>query len=76
MKANALKRKVFQDAVDLISSPEEAVNPVCNGQAMIPVEKISSFHDNLSATKGKEKVGHLPLVVVPMPIRLQFWKRG
>ena len=46
MKANAPKRKVFQDAVDLISSPEEAVNPVCNGQAMIPVEKISPFHNH------------------------------
>ena len=36
MKANAPKRKVFQDAVDLIS-PENIVD---NGQAMISVEKI------------------------------------
>lgn len=28
MKTNAPKRKVFQDAVDLISPPEEIVNPV------------------------------------------------
>lgn len=46
MKANAPKRKVFQDAVDLISPPEEAVNPVVNGQAMIPVETIVPFHDH------------------------------
>lgn len=46
MKANAPKRKVFQDAVDLISPPEEAVNPVGNGQAMIPVEKIGPFHNH------------------------------
>ncbi len=36
MKTNAPKRKVFQDAVDLIS-PENIVD---NGQAMISVEKI------------------------------------
>lgn len=46
MKANAPKRKVFQDAVDLISPPGEEVNPVVNGQAMIPVEKIGSFHNH------------------------------
>lgn len=46
MKANAPKRKVFQDAVDLISPPEEAVNSVVNGQAMIPVEKIVPFHNH------------------------------
>lgn len=44
MKANAPKRKVFQDAVDLIS-PEE-VNVVDNGQAMISVEKIAPFHNH------------------------------
>lgn len=45
MKANAPKRKVFQDAVDLISSPE-VVNVVDNGQAMISVEKIVPFHNH------------------------------
>ena len=44
MKANAPKRKVFQDAVDLISP--EAVNVVDNGQAMISVEKIAPFHNH------------------------------
>lgn len=39
MKANASKRKVFQDAVDLISPPEEVINPVANGRTMISVEK-------------------------------------
>ena len=42
MKANAPKRKVFQDAVDLISP--DAGNVVDNGQAMISVEKIAPFH--------------------------------
>ncbi len=45
MKANAPKRKVFQDAVDLISPPE-AVNVVDNGYAMISVEKIVPFHNH------------------------------
>lgn len=45
MKANAPKRKVFQDAVDLISPPE-AVNVVDNGHAMISAEKIVPFHSH------------------------------
>lgn len=44
MKANAPKRKVFQDAVDLISP--DAGNVVDNGQAMISVEKIAPFHNH------------------------------
>ena len=44
MKANAPKRKVFQDAVDLISP--DAVNVVDNGQAMISVEKVVPFHNH------------------------------
>lgn len=44
MKANAPKRKVFQDAVDLIS-PETVVT-VANGHAMIPTEKIVPFHNH------------------------------
>lgn len=44
MKTNAPKRKVFQDAVDLISS--ETVNVVDNGQAMISVEKMVPFHNH------------------------------
>lgn len=46
MKANASKRKVFQDAVDLISPPEEVINPVANGRTMISVEKIVPFHNH------------------------------
>lgn len=46
MKANAPKRKVFQDAVDLISPPEEMINPVDNGQTMISVKKIVPFHNH------------------------------
>lgn len=44
MKANAPKRKAFQDAMDLISP--ETVNVVDNGQAMISVEKIVPFHNH------------------------------
>ena len=46
MKANAPKRKIFQDAVDLISPPEDMVNPVNSGQSMISVEKIAPFHNH------------------------------
>ncbi len=44
MKNNAPKRKVFQDAVDLISP--ETVNVADNGQAMISVEKIVPFYNH------------------------------
>lgn len=44
MKSNAPKRKVFQDAVDLISP--ETVNAVDVGQTMIFVEKIVPFHNH------------------------------
>lgn len=44
MKANAPKRKVFQDAVDLISP--ETVGAVADGHAMIPAEKIVPFHNH------------------------------
>ena len=46
MKANAPKRKVFQDAVDLLGMPEEVNVPVSNGQTMIPAEKIVPFHNH------------------------------
>lgn len=46
MKANAPKRKVFQDAVDLLGMPEEVNLPVSNGQMMIPTEKIVPFHNH------------------------------
>ena len=46
MKANAPKRKVFQDAVDLISPPEEMINPVNSGQTMISVKKVVPFHNH------------------------------
>lgn len=42
MKANTPKRKVFQDAVDLIS-PENVAD---NGLAMVSVEKIVQFHNH------------------------------
>ena len=46
MKANAPKRKVFQDAVDLLGMPEDVNVPVSNGQTMIPTEKIVPFHNH------------------------------
>ena len=46
MKANAPKRKVFQDAVDLLGMLEEVNVPVFNDQTMIPTEKIVPFHNH------------------------------
>ena len=43
MKANAPKRKVFQDAVDLLGMPEEQIG---DGQTLIPVERIVPFHNH------------------------------
>ncbi len=46
MRANAPKRKVFQDAVDLISPSEEMINSVNSGQTMISVKKVVPFHNH------------------------------
>lgn len=46
MKANAPKRKVFQDAVDLLGMPEAENAPAFNGTTMIPAEKIVPFHNH------------------------------
>ena len=44
MKANAPRRKVFTDAIDLLS--DEPVATVQNAQTMIPVDKIVPFHNH------------------------------
>lgn len=44
MKANAPRRKVFNDAIDLLS--DEPVVAVQNMQTMIPVNKIVPFHNH------------------------------
>lgn len=44
MKANAPRRKVFNDAIDLLS--DEPVVAVQNMQTMIPVDKIVPFHNH------------------------------
>lgn len=44
MKVNAPKRKVFTDAIDLLS--DEPVVAVENAQTMIPVDKIVPFHNH------------------------------
>ena len=44
MKANAPRRKVFTDAIDLLS--DEPMVTVQNAQTMIPVEKIVPFHNH------------------------------
>lgn len=44
MKANAPRRKVFIDAIDLLS--DEPVVAVQNAQMMIPVDKIVPFHNH------------------------------
>ena len=47
MKANAPKRKVFQDALDLLSEDPVKDTPVpVNGIVSIPVEEIHPFHDH------------------------------
>lgn len=46
MKANAPKRKVFQDAVDLLGMPEAENAPAFSDTAMIAVEKIVPFHSH------------------------------
>ena len=47
MKANAPKRKVFQDALDLLSEDPVQDTPVSvNGIDSIPVEEIHPFHDH------------------------------
>ena len=47
MKANAPKRKVFQDALDLLSEDPVQDTPVSvNGIVSIPVEEIHPFHDH------------------------------
>lgn len=45
MKTNAPKRKMFQDAVDLVSPPE-MINSLKGSQAMISVENIVPFHNH------------------------------
>ena len=45
MKTNAPKRKMFQDAVDLVSPPE-MINSLNGSQSMISVENIVPFHNH------------------------------
>ncbi|NSL04159.1 ParB N-terminal domain-containing protein [Blautia glucerasea] len=47
MKANAPKRKVFQDALDLLTEDpvEERAEPV-NGIVLLPIDEIQPFHDH------------------------------
>ena len=47
MKANAPKRKVFQDALDLLAEDPVKNTPVpVNGIVSIPVEEIHPFQDH------------------------------
>ena len=47
MKANTPKRKVFQDALDLLAEDPVKDTPVAvNGIVSIPVEEIHPFHDH------------------------------
>ena len=45
MKANAPRRKVFNDAIDLLTD-DMPVTVVENGMQMIPVESIKPFHNH------------------------------
>ena len=47
MKANAPKRKVFQDALDLLAEdPVKKKEEAVNGIVSLPVEEIHPFHDH------------------------------
>lgn len=46
MKTNAPKRKVFQDAVDLLGMPETVNAPAFSGTTLISIEKIVPFHNH------------------------------
>lgn len=47
MKANAPKRKVFQDALDLLAEdPGKKKEEAVNGIVSLPVEEIHPFHDH------------------------------
>lgn len=47
MKANAPKRKVFQDALDLLAEdPVEKKAEATNGIVSLPIEDIHAFHDH------------------------------
>ena len=47
MKANAPKRKVFQDALDLLAEdPVEEKEETVNGIVSLPIEEIHSFYDH------------------------------
>ena len=47
MKANAPKRKVFQDALDLLAEdPVQDTSVAVNGLVSIPVEEIHPFYDH------------------------------
>jgi len=46
MKSNAPKRKVFQDAVDLLGMPDAEDAPAFSGTTLISVEKIVPFHNH------------------------------
>lgn len=60
MKANAPKRKVFQDAVELLGMPEAENAPAFSGTTMIPVEKIVPFHNHpFRLYKGERLDGKL-----------------
>lgn len=60
MKANAPKRKVFQDALDLLAEDPVKNTPVpVNGIVSIPVEEIHSFHDHPFRLYEGERLGDM-----------------
>ena len=50
MKANAPRRKVFNDAIDLLTD-EVSVVVVENGMQMIPIESIKPFDTSATVIK-------------------------
>ena len=46
MKTNGAKRKIFNDAIDLLDQMEEAASIPENAVRMLPAESIRPFHDH------------------------------
>ena len=81
MKANAPKRKVFQDALDLLTEDpvEEKVETV-NGIVSLPVDEIHPFHDHPFRLYEGERLDDMVQSIkdyeVPNPVIVQKAARG
>ena len=56
MKTNGAKRKIFNDAIDLLDQMEEAASIPENAVRMLPTESIRPFHDHPFRTYEGERL--------------------